>query len=250
MQPRACHVPSQVPFSLLARAVHIAAQSTAPVWNSDNKERVPVRYVVSVGSGDMQLENLVRSMYGLPVTTVDIDPMMNAHFPDIHIMRGQMPAVVGNCVVLLIWPDTSGYDWEAIMTLQPVNFLVLYEGGVDGQSMSLRLRQWLAKQADDTSGEVRYRLMQERTWRIPKANPELHAFFQDLMRQQRDEREAEMQTSRGKLGAAALEQYTESLAKLDEYIQSDEDVAWMQVKLQWYVRRGTSVIRARSWEDK
>jgi len=49
-------------------------------------------------------------------------------FPYVSNLIEKRPDVVGNCVLLLIWPEPEAlYDFEAVMYLKPLSILILYE---------------------------------------------------------------------------------------------------------------------------
>ena len=87
----------------------------------------------------------------LNITLVDNDPkfLNNVDFRTVDDLIESRPTVVGNCVLLLIWPEPESkeneYDIEAVRKLQPRALLTLYDKypyGV-GISGSRDFRKWL-----------------------------------------------------------------------------------------------------------
>lgn len=221
------HEPSGMSIKLMARAISIAMKSTAALWSeiqsantngADVKSltKQPIQYLVSVGSGDARVERVVEELYGITAITVDPEPQYNAHFPNIDVLMAYIPEVIGNCVVLLLWPerDRTQYDYECIQMLQPVNFLILYEKNVyetNGAAGSFRMHKWLSTQ--DT-----YRKLDQRVIRRERANIEIYHYLEELM-------------------------------QAEGFKRAPEDVNFEHIHFEWYVRRGTAVVAEREWRD-
>ena len=89
--------------------------------------------LISVGSGSGYIEKLLANVYQTPLICVDpVAPTICAQKPEYayvsHLCMGR-PAYIGACNVFINWPFptalNSGYDMEAIETLQPDNILLI-----------------------------------------------------------------------------------------------------------------------------
>jgi hypothetical protein len=98
---------------------------------------------ISVGSGDGTVDNGIIEAYHdhfgeeLEITLVDKNPKYDVHFRTVKDLIKKRPSVVGNCILLIIWPEfdgkNDGYDIDAVRELQPLAALALYETtGVSG----------------------------------------------------------------------------------------------------------------------
>lgn len=115
---------------------------------------IPVNLpVVSVGSGRGELEKSLKYQptFSNTIITVDPDPTsytpkdvsqlqyhgIAPHYNYVSSLMVDQPSIVGNCVVLLPWPypNSSSYDYEAILRLEPKYIVAIYEviGGACGQ---------------------------------------------------------------------------------------------------------------------
>jgi hypothetical protein len=117
--------------------------------------------IVSAGSGDGKVERGIIAAYRkhfgeeLDITLVDCNPKFEVHFRTVDDLIKKRPNVVGNCVLLIIWP--WNYDIDAVRQLQPRAALTAYEttgaGGTEEFRAFLRDKK---KDEDDWRGAHRY----------------------------------------------------------------------------------------------
>jgi len=96
--------------------------------------------IVSVGSGNGRIERAVNAAYrerypassDLNFVLVDPDPQFDGivDFDYVDDLIEKRPAIVGNCVLFIIWPmpvgQNDGYDIDSIRKLQPRAVLIVY----------------------------------------------------------------------------------------------------------------------------
>lgn len=101
--------------------------------------------IVSVGSGTGKYEKYLASVQDLATCRwnlvdpkpreFDKTPMKwSPHCSYTKDLVTQVPDVVGNCILLLIWPGQTGYDFEAVELLNPRGIVVLWEAQKDTKS--------------------------------------------------------------------------------------------------------------------
>jgi hypothetical protein len=123
-----------VQVSYPARQENINAVDGEPI--SGGAGRKPL---VSVGSGNAHLEKRIQDQYGVEIICVDPDPTafnhaafdiaIPPHFPLVSDLIANRPELVGDCTLLLNWcpPNTSEFDYDAILALKPLGFLAIFE---------------------------------------------------------------------------------------------------------------------------
>jgi hypothetical protein len=119
-------------------------------WN-----RLPI---VSVGSGTGQYEVELRSKLAEPREMICVDkyimPPSLRNFATVEELICARSELVGNCILLLMWPNDEGhhrelsetdtpYDVDAIEQLNPRHIITLYEEF--GGAGSLQFHDWLVK---------------------------------------------------------------------------------------------------------
>ena len=109
----------------------------------EGRERSDRIEIIFVGSGDGFVDRRIieayRDHFGstLNITLVDINPKYEVDFRTIDDLIAKRQNVVGNCCLLIIWPDPhkGGYDIDSVRKLQPQAVLTLYEtNGISGSS--------------------------------------------------------------------------------------------------------------------
>ena len=119
-----------------------------------NGKKLPI---ISVGSGDAQVEyQFIRKHY-CPIICVDPKPdeftqgriYVEPEYDYVSNLIKDKPELVGNCHLLLIWPypNESTYDVEAIKALDPVSFILIYESTGSSGGTQL-LEEYLPTQED------------------------------------------------------------------------------------------------------
>lgn len=99
-------------------------------------------FFVSVGSGNGMYEyEMTKNDEDMRKKLILVDPnpesfmpypssnkYIKPHFPLVKDLIKQKPEVVGDCVLILIWPFYQGsYDFESILILEPRSIIILYE---------------------------------------------------------------------------------------------------------------------------
>ena len=93
--------------------------------------------IISVGSGNGMVDKEIIATYrkhfgeDIKITLVDPNPDYEVDFRVVDDLIRARPEIVGNCIVLILWPDpmgeNDGYDIDAIRELRPLAALVLYD---------------------------------------------------------------------------------------------------------------------------
>lgn len=228
------HRPTNVPLTLLARAIYVASQSRSRT----NTQPPPI---VSVGSGNQLVENHAGWTYpGLNIITVDnfssnfCKGLRVADYPTVEKLLEARPELVGNCVLLLIWPEPnkSTYDYEAVQLLNPLNVLILYERTLGPGPDDMPL---LNGEPHEMTGASAGDLMHE--W-MGKCRTTVSEY--KLLSSYRSVSLAENMD-----GAMTCER---NLIASPLHAFEMTSFKYANNFLQWYVRRGTNVPADRAWE--
>jgi len=90
--------------------------------------------IISIGSGSASIEHYTNKN----IKWLLVDPMANSfhgytfiepHFSCVDDLIHNIPSMIGNCLLFLNWcnPNTSDYDYEAIIKLKPIAICSIYE---------------------------------------------------------------------------------------------------------------------------
>lgn len=110
--------------------------------------KVTDKQIVSVGSGDGFVENHLEKTFGINIICVDPKKYENSEtcktseYDTVEQLLKAKPSIKSNCVLFLNWPipNDSTYDFDAIMSLQPEDIILIFES--TGSAGGIKLQEW------------------------------------------------------------------------------------------------------------